>query len=226
MLEKSENLLIIFDCDGVLIDSELISIKILHQLFVEYGAKLSEHDVMQRFQGRSLKSALEEVKAEFGVDVPEHAVVHMNTKLFEAFSRELTQVNGVQEFIDSLTSKVCVASSSHPERLEHSLGITSLLRYFDGQIYSATMVKRGKPAPDLFLLAAQDMGYSPQNCVVIEDSPYGILAAKSAGMHAIGITAASHTKAPEFSDKLHKAGADFVATDYKVLSQYLMDITE
>ena len=225
MLNRTEKILIIFDCDGVLIDSEMISIRLLHQLFVESGAKLTELDVMQRFQGRSLKSALEEVKAEFGVEVSEHAVNAMNAKLFDAFARDLTQVEGVQHFIESLDNEVCVASSSHPERLEHSLGVTSLLRYFDGHIYSATMVKRGKPAPDLFLLAAQEMGYSPQHCVVIEDSPYGILAAKSAGMHAIGITAASHTKASEFSDKLHKAGADFVASDYKVLNQYLMDLT-
>lgn len=225
MLNRTEKILIIFDCDGVLIDSEMISIRLLHQLFVKSGVNLTELDVMQRFQGRSLKSALEEVKAEFGVEISEHAVNAMNAKLFDAFERDLTQVKGVQHFIESLDNEICVASSSHPERLEHSLGVVSLLRYFDGHIYSATMVKWGKPAPDLFLLAAQDMGYSPQHCVVIEDSSFGILAAKSAGMHAIGITAASHTKAPEFSSKLQQAGADFVATNYKALSQYLEDLT-
>lgn len=115
-------------------------------------------------------------------------------------------MEGVEEALAALTCKVCVASSSSPERLRHSLSLVGLLRWFDPHIFSAAQVARGKPAPDLFLFAARQMGVEPHSCVVIEDSVPGVAGATAAGMRVIGFTGGSHC-GPGHSVRLRSAGA-------------------
>lgn len=213
--------LVIFDCDGVLVDSEVLSIAELKQLLDEHGLSLSSKEIEDRFQGRSLKSTLEDLNQQSGLVVGQEAIDEMNHRLFRRFQSDLTPVVGVEEFLRSLNSAVCVASSSHPERIHHSLNLVELIDYFAGNVFSSTMVKEGKPAPDLFLFACAKMGFQPHQAMVIEDSPYGIQAAKQAGMLAIGLTAGSHAQGPAFRQKLIDAGSDYVASSYQDLMDYL-----
>ncbi|WP_206696902.1 HAD family hydrolase [Marinomonas algicola] len=207
--------LVIFDCDGVLVDSEILSIDALHKLILQEGGTLSNEEVVEQFQGRSMKSAREDLLASQGVTFTEDALKEMNAKLFERFRQELQPVQGVAEFIDSLSLPICVASSSHPERIDVSLTATNLKHYFVDKVFSSTMVKNGKPAPDLFLFAAEKMGVSADNALVIEDSPAGVLAARRAGMLCIGLTAGSHAKHASQRQKLMDAGANWVVDSYQ-----------
>jgi len=138
----------------------------------------------------------------------------------EAFVRELKPVRGVSEALARLSNRKCVASSSLPDRLAHTLGLTGLAEWFGTAVFSASMVTRGKPAPDLFLYAAQQMRTAPSRCLVIEDSAPGILAAKTAGMTAFGFTGASHCR-PGHAQRLSAAGADLVFSDMRELPAFV-----
>lgn len=145
----------------------------------------------------------------------------MNRHLFARFKAELQPVSGVKEFIRSLTVPYCVASSSHPERIDVSLEVTCLKDYFSGNIFSSTMVKNSKPAPDLFLFAAEKMKIAANRALVIEDSPAGVEAARRAGMLYIGLTAGSHTKQPSHRKKLIDAGTNWIIDSYEKI-QYII----
>ncbi len=177
--------LVIFDCDGVLVDSERLSVRVESQLLTEMGWPLSEADVLDRFVGRSDAHMIGEIEAHFGRPVPEF-VEQYRERLFEAFERELTPVDGVVATLDAIGHATCVASSGTHEKMARTLGSTGLFDRFDGRIFSATEVERGKPAPDLFLFAAAEMGFAPRACAVIEDSRAGVEAARAAGMHVFG----------------------------------------
>lgn len=225
MKTNKPNPLVIFDCDGVLVDSEPLSIAELKRLLGDYGIFLSTQEIERRFQGRSLKSTLEDLHQEVGVVVKQHDIDAMNQRLFRRFLTHLAQVKGVELFLQALNNQelnneICVASSSHPERIKHSLSVVDLYDRFQGRIYSSTMVERGKPEPDLFLLACHSMGYQPENAIVIEDSPYGIQAAKKAGMLAIGLTAGSHAQKADYRQKLLDAGSDHVFCSYSQLTDF------
>ena len=223
-INKTSIDLIIFDCDGVLVDSELLSIEALHQLILARGGVLSKDQVIQQFQGRSMKSAQEELFATQGVELTQASLDDMNTRLFARFKAELQVVTGVEAFIESLTIPCCVASSSHPERIDVSLEATQLKAYFTGNVFSSTMVKYGKPAPDLFLFAAAKMKSTADRTLVIEDSPAGIEAARRADMLCIGLTAGSHAKNPSHKQKLIDAGADWVVDSYEEVSDIITSI--
>lgn len=180
--------LVIFDCDGVLVDSERLSVRVESQLLGELGWAISEHEVMERFVGRSDAHMLSVIEEELGRPVPEFMDAY-RTRLFAAFDRELDAVPGVADAldrIDSLALSTCVASSGTHEKMARTLGRTGLFDRFDGRIFSATEVERGKPAPDLFLFAAASMGVAPDRCLVVEDSRYGVQAARAAGMRSVG----------------------------------------
>ncbi|MNZ72165.1 6-phosphogluconate phosphatase [compost metagenome] len=135
----------------------------------------------------------------------------MRATLFERFRTELRPIDGIGETLDRLLPlRRCVASSSQPERIRYSLGLTGLIDKFEPHVFSATMVKNGKPAPDLFLHAAREMGADPRHCIVIEDSPAGIAAAKAAGMGVFAFTGGSHARFPAFREKIAGLGADAV----------------
>ncbi len=186
------NGLIIFDCDGVLVDSEPISIAVLTEVIHDAGISIPEDQAYQRFLGRSMGAIIDDLKAENGLAMTRVHLDEIRERLYARFKRELQPIAGVREVLAQLGQPFCVASSSQPERLRLSLGITGLLETFGSNIYSSSQVKAGKPAPDLFLLAARSMGIAPEACVVVEDSPAGVIAAKRAGMRVFAFTGGSH----------------------------------
>lgn len=194
--------LVIFDCDGVLVDSERLAIRVEAELLTELGWPLTEADVIERFVGRSDAHMFAEIEAYFGRPVPEFAESYRE-RLHRAFDAELEAVEGIHDALDLIGAtgvQTCVASSGTHDKMRLTLGRTGLHDRFDGRIFSATEVERGKPAPDLFLHAARRMGVDPAVCVVVEDSRSGVEAARAAGMRALGfaggVTAAALLDGP------------------------------
>jgi HAD superfamily hydrolase (TIGR01509 family) len=177
--------LVIFDCDGVLVDSERLAVRVESRLITELGWPLTEQDVLERFVGRSDAHMLSEIEAALGRAVPEWTDLYQE-RLFAAFHAELTPVDGVADAIDALAMATCVASSGTHEKMALTLGLTGLHDRFADRIFSTTEVTNGKPAPDLFLHAADQMGVEPKRCVVVEDSRSGVDAARAAGMRSLG----------------------------------------
>jgi HAD superfamily hydrolase (TIGR01509 family) len=192
--------LVIFDCDGVLVDSERIGVKIDVRVLGELGWRLSEAEVIERFVGRSEAYMVSEIEAKLGRRLPATWGETFRAQYDEAFQAGLAPVDGVIAALDAIAAPTCVASSGTHERLRFSLGLTGLLERFDGRIFSAEEVANGKPAPDLFLHAAATLGADPARCAVIEDSRYGVEAARAAGMRAFGyaggVTPAERLRGP------------------------------
>ena len=208
--------MIIFDCDGVLVDSELIACSSLAERISGLGRPITLEETMSRFLGRSLKDALLEIEGLIGRKLSPEEGESDAKRLMQRFARELQAVKGVRKAILALPGKRCVASSSAMERLRYSLQLTGLLELFEPHVFSASQVARGKPAPDLFLLAAATCGAAPQTCIVVEDSPAGVSAALAAGMRAIGFIGASHAS-PALGERLRVAGAALVIADMSAL---------
>jgi len=200
--------LIIFDCDGVLIDSELLSVQADRECLAEDGIELSVAETLDRYSGISLAAMLSDLEARYGRPLPDFAERHQ-ARLRPLFEADLRAIPGVTEVLDGLSCRSCVASSGTPERLRHALSLVGLFDRFHPHIFSATEVVHGKPAPDLFLHAALRMGVPPEHCVVIEDSVPGITAAVAAGMPAIGFTGGAHCR-PGHAARLSQAGAAVV----------------
>ncbi|MEV8455659.1 HAD family hydrolase [Streptomyces sp. NPDC052095] len=177
--------LVIFDCDGVLVDSERLAVRVEVQVGAELGWPLTEREVLEQFVGRSEKSIGELVEARLPGRSAEWQQRYQELHR-AAVDAELVAVDGIHEALAGITLPTCVASSGSHEKMRHTLGRTGLHDHFEGRIYSATEVAHGKPAPDLFLHAAARMGVSPAACVVVEDSKYGVRAARSAGMRSFG----------------------------------------
>lgn len=179
--------LIIFDCDGVLVDSEPISNRVFTATLRELGFDWSYEQVCARFIGLSMKRCIELIEEELGRSVPERFLDDLQQRTFEAFRTEgLAAVRGVPQMLDRLDMPFCVASSGEPEKMQTTLGLTELLPRFAGRMFSAQQVRRGKPAPDLFLFAAESCRVTPERCAVVEDSVPGVQAAVAARMTVFG----------------------------------------
>ncbi|MFZ0376877.1 MAG: HAD family hydrolase [Solirubrobacteraceae bacterium] len=178
--------LVIFDCDGVLVDSEPISVRLDVEMLAELGLTMTAEEVIERFVGRSPEVIVQAVEAELGHPPPDGWFERGEEELRKRFEAELEPVPGIVEALGRITLPACVASSSPPERLRFKLELTGLYDRFAGHIFSASEVANGKPAPDLFLHAADRMGVEPAGCVVVEDSRYGVQAARAAGMDVLG----------------------------------------
>lgn len=189
--------LLIFDCDGVLVDSEILAVEALCELAAARGAPVTPEIVYRDCLGRSPKDCAEALRANHGVPEPDSLLTEM-TALLAARSRErLKAIPGAAESALEARrrgARICVASSSPPSRLEISLKVAGLWEIFAPHVFSAAEVKRGKPAPDLFLHAAAALGVAPERCLVIEDSPAGIEAAKAAGMRVAGFLGGAHAE--------------------------------
>lgn len=190
-------MLVIFDCDGVLVDTEPLSNRCFSEALNREGLAWDVAETMRRLMGRSMKSCIEIVEAELGRKVPADFVERLQERTFARFREEGVQaVPGVVSALDMLERAglaTCVASSGDHGKMRITLGSAGLWDRFDDRIFSSTQVARGKPAPDLFLFAAQRMGASPDESVVIEDSSAGAQAARAAGMRAYGYIGAPHT---------------------------------
>ena len=214
--------LVIFDCDGVLIDSELLSVEADLACLSEEGLDLSVEEILARYTGISMAGMLADLEARFGRTFPDFADRHRR-RLHALFEAGLKPIPGVAEFLASLACKACVASSSTPERLQHALTLVGLFDRFHPYIFSTTEVARGKPAPDLFLHAAERMEVSPARCIVIEDSIPGVAAAVSAGITAIGFTGGAHCR-PGHDRRLFVEGAALVIDAMTQLPRALSDL--
>lgn len=178
--------LAIFDCDGVLVDSEPIANRVLARHLSDAGLPTTYDESITTYLGLTLKAALEKAETLHGKRLPADFTDTLQAETFAAFERDLTPVSGVTEALGELSCPSCVASSGAHDKMRVTLGITGLYARFEGRIFSATEVTRGKPFPDLFLHAATRMGTNPEGCVVIEDSPFGVQAAVAAGMRVLG----------------------------------------
>lgn len=186
--------LIIFDCDGVLIDSEVISARQLIAELKGYGVEMDMAFVSRHFLGRSYPVVLKEVRERWGVQLPDRFEADYRARLLAAFERDLKVMPGVVETLQTLALPYCLATSSSPERMRRSLEITGLSAFFHGRAFTASEVQRGKPAPDLFLHAAARVGADPAACIVLEDSLNGVRAGLAAGMRVWRFTGGSHLK--------------------------------
>lgn len=187
--------LVIFDCDGVLVDSERLAVKVDSELLTELGWPLTEAQAFERFGGRTQAEMFADVANRLGDTLPPGWQSTFRQRYLEVFEAELTPMDGIFEALDAITSKTCVASNSTPELLRMKLDLTGLDRYFNDHVYSATHVTNAKPAPDLFLYAAEQMDVAPAQCVVVEDSETGVRAARSAGMRVLAFTGGLSTGA-------------------------------
>ena len=198
--------LIIFDCDGVLVDSEVIACHAHAEVLIRHGYPITADQVFDRFLGRSTHQANREVEAELGRSLPDDFHTQLQDELFRSFTAALQAVPYIDESLDAIAQPVCVASSGSQERMRVSLGRVGLYDRFAPNIFSATQVRNGKPAPDLFLFAAAQMKCAPARCLVIEDSVPGVTGALAAGMTVLGFHGGSHCR-PGHADTLRAAGA-------------------
>lgn len=208
--------LVIFDCDGVLVDSELISCRAHAQTLTRHGYAITEQQVLERFLGVSDREARLAIEAETGRPLPDDFEAQVKAATLRFYAGDLRAIANVGEAIAAIDLAKCVASSGTPEKIRHGLTCAGLYDVLAPHIFSATQVKRGKPAPDLFLFAAEQMRASPARCVVIEDSVPGITGALAAGMSVLGFHGGSHCR-PGHADKLRAAGAVVIFDDMRQL---------
>lgn len=184
--------LVIFDCDGVLIDSELISAQTLINLLSGFGIQIDGAFVRQHFLGRSFPTVAGIVDEKFSVKLPDTFEKDYRKQLLVNFETDLTLMDGIGNVLDRLNPPYCLATSSSPERTEKALRLTDIHERFEGRIFTASEVANGKPAPDLFLHAARCMNVPPQRCLVVEDSLVGVQAGLAAGMSVFRFMGGSH----------------------------------
>ena len=184
--------LVIFDCDGVLIDSEIISTSVLVEALARHGIVIEMSHVLQHFIGHPYPVVAGKIAAVAGTPVPEGFEMEYRANLAQRFDAELKPMPGILDVLDQLAVPFCAATSSSPERARQSLRAAGLAECFGERVFTVSMVARPKPAPDLFLHAAAAIGAAPHDCVVVEDSDLGIAAAQAAGMTAWQFTGGSH----------------------------------
>jgi HAD superfamily hydrolase (TIGR01509 family) len=177
--------LVIFDCDGVLVDSERIAVEVDLLVFSRLGLEITRQELIERFVGRSPSVMHAMIEDRLDEPVAPELWEEFEQLYVDAFERDLVAVPGVVEVLARLDLPTCVASSSTPDSLRRKLTKTGLYDHFEGRIFSAIEVRNGKPAPDIFLHAAERMGAAPDRCVVVEDSLYGVMAARAAGMRVL-----------------------------------------
>ncbi len=207
--------LVIFDCDGVLVDSERLSHTVLKQMLAEFGTELTLQQTLDHFMGTSTEKCLAVLEALIKRPPPPDFLTTFRDRTFDEFKASLCPVPGAEEAVVALKMPFCVASNGPREKMRFTLGHTGLLQHFEDHLFSAEDVARPKPAPDLFLHAARAMETDPTSCLVVEDSPTGVTAARSAGMRVFGYAAMGQT------DKLRDAGADLVFHNMAELPQLM-----
>ncbi|WP_055077395.1 HAD family phosphatase [Pseudanabaena sp. 'Roaring Creek'] len=210
--------LVIFDCDGVLVDSESIINRVFADTLTECGFPITYAEVTRLFVGKSVATSIEILQQIYGKPIPSNLLDINRERGIVAMKQELKAIAGITEILQALTLPKCVASNSSPRHIRLALELTGLLDYFDGKLYSCHHVDRPKPFPDVYLYAASQMGYAPENCLVIEDSVTGVQAGYAAGMTVLGY-APSHSESSHRED-LIAAGAKLVFEDMRQLPSF------
>jgi HAD superfamily hydrolase (TIGR01509 family) len=214
---------VIFDCNGVLVDSEPLATAIVSQEFMRAGFALTPDIVARYFTGRRQSDMFAEVEIAAGRKLPAGFAETVTAATLRKFSAELRATAHAAHALSWLRGPKCVASSSSLDRIRLSLETTDLLRYFEPNLFSAGDVPNGKPAPDLFLHVAGQMRVNPRDCLVVEDSPAGVSAAVAAGMSVIGFVGGSHASSM-LGTHLRQAGARAVISDLRALKSTVIDL--
>jgi HAD superfamily hydrolase (TIGR01509 family) len=214
--------LVIFDCDGVLVDSELIFARVLGAALSEAGFPATTEEALELGFGKNRDTLSASVEKRYGGALPDGFFEAMRARTAIVLERELKPMPGVSALLNALSGARCVASNGHLQRVRERLALTGLLDFFEPHVFSAIQVAAGKPAPDLFLLAAQRLGAVPAACTVIEDSTVGVAAALAAGMPVVGFAGGSHC-AGDHAERLAAAGCPLVFSHMSELAAYLRD---
>jgi HAD superfamily hydrolase (TIGR01509 family) len=214
---------VIFDCNGVLVDGEMISASVVAEEFTRAGFVMSPQLVGQFFTGRRTSDMIADVETATGRKLPRNFTASLASATLRRYRAELVATPHAAHALTWLRGPKCVASSATLDRILVSLDSTGLLRFFDPNIFSGNDVQRGKPAPDLFLHAAAKMAVHPGDCVVVEDSVVGVQAAVAAGMTAVGFVGGSHA-GPQLPGLLQAAGASAVISDFRRLKDTIVDL--
>ena len=220
MMQKTE--LVIFDCDGVLVDSEFLACRIESKLLNDAGVQITPEEMSERYSGLTWKDILLDVEKTAGVPLSA-GLLEMSDRLLDlAMETELEMIAGADRAIERIKLPKCICSNSTTQRLKISLNRTGLMRLIEPHIFSAFEVgtKKGKPDPNVFLYGAKVFNANPANVIVIEDSVHGVNAARAAGMRVIGFTGGSHTY-PGHSDRLTEAGAETVINRHVLLNEVI-----
>ncbi|RXJ44472.1 HAD family hydrolase [Gelidibacter gilvus] len=180
---------VIFDCDGVLVDSEPIANQVLVEMANEYGANIDLDYALRNFKGTSMQNCYAQVAELATQRLPDDFMPNFRERSFESFRKNIQPVEGVTEVIESLDMPFCVASSGPENKIRLNLELTGLLPHFEGNIFSCFTIRKWKPDPAVFLWAAETMGFHPSECLVIEDSMSGVNAALNGGFDVFGFTA-------------------------------------
>jgi len=215
--------LVIYDCDGVLVDSEVISCRAHAATLTRHGYPITADQVLDRFLGVSDLEARMIVEAELGRKLPDDFTAQVKQATLQCYADDLQPVPYAAEAVAAIDLPKCVASSGTPEKIRHGLTCAGLYDILAPNIFSAVQVKNGKPAPDLFLFAAEQMKVPPARCVVIEDSVPGVTGARAAGMTVLGFHGGSHCR-PGYADTLRAAGAAATFDDMRQLAGLIGEI--
>jgi HAD superfamily hydrolase (TIGR01509 family) len=215
--------LIIFDCDGVLIDSETMTCQVMAREFTAQGLPITADEIQRRYTGIPTIDIIAELEKLNGRKLPEDFSSYAEACVIAEYRKSLSAIEGVVETIAALHGRKCVASSSKPAKLCVGLIETGLFEHFYPDIYSTALVPRGKPAPDIFLYAAKRMGVAPEGCVVVEDSVAGVNGARAAGMKVIGFAGGSHCW-DGYADDLRDAGVDALTSRFAEIPALIGEI--
>jgi HAD superfamily hydrolase (TIGR01509 family) len=192
---------ILFDCDGTLVDSENITNSVVAKMAAELGINMNLREAQEMFGGKTLDAVIYGMKELSGKDIPNDWLPRLVEEVSKAYEADLRPMEGIKELLDNINIPICVASNGEPRHVKSSLTLTGLIDYFNDDVFTASEVERPKPAPDLFLYAAKQMGFKPKDCIVIEDSIPGVTAAVNANIKVYGLVKLCST------DELENAGA-------------------
>ncbi|MEQ9442382.1 MAG: HAD family phosphatase [Cyclobacteriaceae bacterium] len=214
---------VIFDCDGVLVDSEILASQVSLRMLKPYGFEMNPQEYARAFAGKVEADILSLISRDHHIELPDDFLAKLRLQIEHALDHDLQPIPGVQETISKIPITKAVVSNSRLARVLSSLKVAGLSDVFGKQIFSAEMVEHPKPAPDVYLLAARELGVDPAHCLVVEDSQSGVMAAHRAGMQVIGFLAASHI--PEGHDRtVREEGAFATASSMKELGQMFQEI--
>jgi HAD superfamily hydrolase (TIGR01509 family) len=215
--------LVIFDCDGVLIDSEAIACGAISETLADFGISMSQREALDAFVGKSENDVRLDLRTR-GLENYDKYVASWRENLYAAFATDLKIIQGIEVLLEQLDAPICVASNSSHERLERSLGTTSIWSHFSQLVYSADDVERPKPAPDLIQLCLSSCKAPPETSIMIDDNASGVIAALAAGVTPIGFVDPNDPR-PNREQVLREAGATIVATGAEDLLRALKSLS-
>jgi len=211
--------LIIFDCDGVVLDSEIVSAEVLIELVAQQGISTDLQYVYRNCLGRSFPTVAKRLGQQFDIELGSDFEARYRENLFQRFETELREMHGIRQVLDDLRIPFCLATSSSPQRVKKSLALVGLSTYFEGRVFTASQVENGKPAPDLFLFAAAQMDVPIDRCLVVEDSVVGVQAGLAADMAVLRFVGGGHIQGIDTATRLAE-GTEFEGCKYKEFASF------